>query len=133
MPKTTIILAMLLIGLYDDPSALADHLKVGGYEQLHPGQETKSQIGAGWGHKSMTFGMMNLMSGMTTQTAKIIRSGKASKQMHVRLAQILDHIAEMMNEAPAYMMGVKVVNQDMISIMQNMLKDLEKMRNQINP
>ncbi len=104
---------------------------MGGYEQFHPNQVTENQIGSGWGHKSMTYGMMNLMSGMTTQAAKIIGSGKASKEMNKRLAEMLDHVAEMLNYAPSYMMGVKVVDSKMINLMQGMLKDLEKMRKQI--
>ena len=79
----------------------------------------------------MTYGMMNLMAGMTTQAAKIIRSGKASKEMNNRLAEILDHVAEMLNYAPSYMMGAKTVDSNMISLMQGMLKDLEKMREEI--
>jgi hypothetical protein len=111
--------------------SLADHLNIGGFQQMHPGEMPESQIGAGWGHRSMTFGMMNLMSGMTTQVAKIIRSGKASPLMMKRLAEILDHIAEMMNYAPAYMMGTKVVDSEMMNEMQNMLKDIEKMRKEL--
>ena len=79
----------------------------------------------------MTYGMMNLMSGMTIQAAKIIRSEEASKEMNKRLAEILEHISEMLNYAPSYMMGVKVVDSNMISLMQGMLKDLEKMRKEI--
>jgi hypothetical protein len=71
------------------------------------------------------------MSGMTIQAAKIIRSGKASKEMNKRLAEILDHVAEMLNYAPSYMMGVKNVDSNMISLMQGMLQDLEKMRKEI--
>jgi hypothetical protein len=62
----------------------------------------------------MTYGMMNLMSGMTTQEAKIIHSRMASKEMNKRLAEILEHVAEMLNYAPSYMMGVKVVDSNMI-------------------
>ena len=51
--------------------------------------------------------------------------------MNNRLAEILDHVAEMLNYAPSYMMGVKAVDSNMISLMQGMLKDLEKMRKQI--
>jgi len=72
----------------------------------------------------MTYGMMNLISGMTTQIATIIDSGKASPTMMKRLA-------EMMNYAPAYMMGTKVADSAMIQEMQGMLKDLEKMRKEI--
>lgn len=131
MKRVLIISAIILIGLCAGSSSFAGNLNVGGYEQFHPNQVTKNQIGAGWGHKSMTYGMMNLMSGMTTQAAKIIRSGKASKEMNKRLAEILDHVAEMLNYAPSYMMGVKVVDSNMMNLMQGMLKDLEKMRKEI--
>ena len=80
----------------------------------------------------MTYGMMNLMSGMTTQAAKIIRSEKTSKEMNKRLSEILEQVAEMLNYAPSYMMSVNVVDSNMISLMQGMLKDLEKMRNKLN-
>lgn len=125
------IIAAVIIGLNIGSTSFAGNLNVGGYKQFQPNQVTENQIGAGWGHKSMTYGMMNLMSGMTTQAAKIIRSGKASKEMNKRLAEILEHIAEMLNYAPSYMMGVKVVDSNMVSLMQSMLKDLEKMRKQI--
>ena len=131
MKKVFIILAFSLIGLGIGPSSFAGHLNVGGYEQFHPNQVTENQIGAGWGHKSMTYGMMNLMSGMTTQAAEIIRSGQTSKEMNKRLAEILEHVAEMLNDAPSYMMGVKVVDSNMMNLMQGMLKDLEKMRKEI--
>jgi len=129
--KKVFIIAAVIIGLSIGSISLAEELNIGGYEQFHPNIVTEGNIGAGWGHKSMTYGMMNLMSGMTTQAAKIIRSGKASKEMNKRLAEILDHIAEMLNYAPSYMMGVKAVDSNMISLMQGMLKDLEKMRKQI--
>lgn len=129
--KKIFIIAAVIIGLNIGSTSFAGDLKVGGYEQFHPNQVTDNQIGAGWGHKSMTYGMMNLMSGMTTQAAKIIRSGKASKEMNKRLAEILEHVAEMLNYAPSYMMGVKVVDSNMINLMQGMLKDLEKMRKKI--
>jgi hypothetical protein len=125
------IIAAVIIGLNIGSTSFAGNLNIGGYNQFQPNQVTENQIGAGWGHKSMTYGMMNLMSGMTTQAAKIIRSGKASKEMNKRLAEILEHIAEMLNYAPSYMMGVKVVDSNMVSLMQSMLKDLEKMRKQI--
>jgi hypothetical protein len=48
------------------------------------------------------------------------------------LSGILDHLAEMMNDAPAYMMGTKIVDSKMIKEMQEMLKDLEKMRKKID-
>ncbi len=51
--------------------------------------------------------------------------------MNKRLAEILEHIAEMLNDAPAYMMSSKVVDSTMINLMQGMLKDLEKMRKEI--
>jgi hypothetical protein len=130
--KKLFIIAAVIIGLNIGFTSFAEHQKVGGYGQLHPNQVTENQIGAGWGHKSMTYGMMNLMSGMTIQVAKIIRSGKASQEMNKRLAEILDHIAEMLNYAPAYMMGSKVVDSNMIKLMQGMLKDLEKMRKEID-
>ena len=125
------IIAAVIIGLNIGSTSFAGNLNIGDYKQFQPNQVTENQIGAGWGHKSMTYGMMNLMSGMTTQAAKIIRSGKASKEMNKRLAEILEHIAEMLNYAPSYMMGVKVVDSNMVSLMQSMLKDLEKMRKQI--
>jgi hypothetical protein len=131
MKRVFIISAFFFIGLCAGSSSFAGSPNVGGYEQFQPNQVTGNQIGAGWGHKSMTYGMMNLMSGMTTQAAKIIRSGKASKEMNKRLAEILDHVAEMLNYAPSYMMGVKAVDSNMISLMQDMLKDLEKMRKEI--
>lgn len=102
--------------------------KVGGYEQYPPSPTTDEQIGAGWGHRSMTFGMMNMMSGLTAQVADIIRTGKASPEMMNRMADILSYLAEMMNEAPSYMMGTKVVDSKMIDEMRSILKDLERMR-----
>jgi hypothetical protein len=129
--KKLFIIAAVIIGLSIGLTSFAGNLNVGGYEQFHRNLVTEGNIGAGWGHKSMTYGMMNLMSGMTTQAAKIIRSGKASKEMNKRLAEILDHVAEMLNYAPSYMMGVKAVDSNMISLMQDMLKDLEKMRKEI--
>jgi hypothetical protein len=105
--------------------------KVGGYEQYPPGPTTEEQIGAGWGHRSMTFGMMNMMSGITAQVADVIRSGKATPEILKRVADILSHVAEMMNEAPDYMMGTKVVDSKMIEEMGDILKDLEKMRKEI--
>ena len=130
--KKLFIIAAVLISLNIGSTSFAQNLNVGGYEQILPNQVTDNHIGAGWGHKSMTYGMMNLMSGMTVQTAKIIRSGKASKEMNKRLAEILDHVAEMLNYVPSYMMGVKDVDSNMISLMQGMLKDLEKMRKEID-
>lgn len=108
-----------------------DGPKVGGYEQYPPGPLSEAQIGAGWGHRSMTYGMMNMMSGMTTQVATILRSGKADVEMQKRLAPILDHIAEMLNEAPAYMMGTKKVDSAMVKEMHDMLRELEAMRGSV--
>ena len=105
--------------------------KVGGFEQIPPGKLGGQDIGAGWGHRSMTFGMMNLMSGMTSQVASILRSDKVTPDAMRGLSEILEHLAEMMNYAPAYMMGTKVVDSKMIKEMQDMLKDLEKMREEI--
>ena len=48
-----------------------------------------------------------------------------------RSLMILDHIAEMLNYAPAYMMGTKAVDSDMVREMQEMLKDMERMRNEV--
>jgi hypothetical protein len=79
----------------------------------------------------MTYGMMNLMSGMTTQVAAILRTGKASPEMLKRLSDILDHIAEMLNYAPAYMMGTKPVDSEMVKQMHGMLMELETMRKEI--
>ncbi|MEJ5376643.1 MAG: hypothetical protein WHX93_08695 [bacterium] len=102
--------------------------KVGGYEQYPPGPLSEAQIGAGWGHRSMTYGVMNMMSGMATQVATILRSGKADAEMQKRLAAIIDHIADMLNEAPAYMMGTKKIDSKMMKEMHDMLRELESMR-----
>jgi len=110
------------------PSTAEEGPKVGGFEQYPPGHLTDAQIGAGWGHRSMTYGVMNMMSGMTTQAATLLRSGKTDAEMQKRLAAILDHIAEMLNEAPAYMMGTKKIDSAMIKEMHDMLRELEKMR-----
>ncbi|PKN28716.1 MAG: hypothetical protein CVU64_11870 [Deltaproteobacteria bacterium HGW-Deltaproteobacteria-21] len=126
-----IALASILAGVPAWANAHEHHPKVGGYEQLPPGPTQEEEIGAGWGHRSMTFGMMNLMSGMTTQTASILRSGKATPEMLQRLAVILDHVAWMLNYAPAYMMGTKTVDPGMMKEMQDMLKDLDAMRKEI--
>ncbi len=67
--KKLFIIAAVIFGLNLEATSFAEHQKVGGYEQLHSNQVAENQIGAGWGHKSMTYGMMNLMSGMTTQAA----------------------------------------------------------------
>jgi hypothetical protein len=126
----SVVMAMVLIG---SPllSLAQDRPKVGGFEQIPPGHGHESDIGAGWGHRSMTYGMMNLMSGMTTQVASILRTGKATPEMMEKLSRILDHIAEMLNYAPAYMMGTKNVDSKMMNEMQQMLQDLEKMRKEI--
>ncbi|PKN30138.1 MAG: hypothetical protein CVU64_04705 [Deltaproteobacteria bacterium HGW-Deltaproteobacteria-21] len=135
--KTKRIFLFLLItmamALFQSPAlALAqERPQVGGFEQIPPGQHDDSAIGAGWGHRSMTYGMMNLMSGMTSQVASILRSGKATPEMMGKLSQILDHIAGMLNYAPAYMMGTKTVDSNMMTEMQQMLMDLEKMRKEI--
>ena len=99
--KKVLIIATVIIILNIGFISFAKDLNVGGYQQFHPNQVTENQIGAGWGHKSMTYGMMNLMSGMTTQAAEIIRSGKASQEMNKGLAEILDHVAEMLIFAPS--------------------------------
>jgi len=129
--KKLMIIFVVIMGLLAGSPSFAKNLNVGGFEQIPPSSKNHEHIGAGWGHRSMTFGMMNLMSGMTTQVATIINSGKASPEMNRRLAEILEHIAEMLNYAPSYMMGAKVVDSDMIHQMQGMLKDLEKMREEI--
>ena len=49
-----------------------------------------------------------------------------------RTAVILDHIAEMMNYAPAYMMGTKVVDEKMVKEMQIMLKYIERTRKELD-
>ncbi len=121
--------AAMLLGLWAGSVAWAEHgSKVGGYEQYPPGALGEEQIGAGWGHRSMTYGMMNMMSGMTSQVAAIVRTGRATPEMMARLGGILDHLAEMMNDLPAYMVGFKVVDSKMMKEMQEMLKDLETMR-----
>lgn len=90
--KKAFIIYVVIIGFCAGSSSFAGGPTVGGFEQFHPNQVTENHIGAGWGHKSMTYGMMNLMSGMTTQVAKIMRSGKASHEMNKRLTEILDHV-----------------------------------------
>ena len=130
MKKRILIFAAIIV-LVAGSLSFGKNLNVGGFEQTPPDTKNDQLIGAGWGHRSMTFGMMNLMSGMTTQVATIIDSGKASPDMNRRLAEILDHIAEMLNYAPAYMMGTKVVDSGMIHQMQGMLQDLEEMRKEI--
>ena len=121
-------LTVLIVLVFSVTLASAkEELKVGGYEQYPSGPTTEEQIGAGWGHRSMTFGMMNMMSGITAQIAGIIRTGKATPEMMNKVADILSHLAKMMNEAPDYMMGTKVVDSKMIQEMSDILKDLEKM------
>ncbi|MEA3232953.1 MAG: hypothetical protein U9Q05_14450 [Thermodesulfobacteriota bacterium] len=131
MKKISITLLFSVIFFLSSLSFASD-LSVGGVRQVHPDEKTESHIGLGWGHRSMTYGMMNLMTGMTSQIAKIIRSEKASPLMMKKSAEILDHIAEMMNYAPAYMMGTKVVDSKMVNEMHNMLKDIEKMRKELD-
>jgi hypothetical protein len=104
---------------------------VGGYPQHSPGALSNQQIGAGWGHQSMAYGVMNLMSGMTSQIARLVRSDHLTPEMRNRLADMLEHLASMMNEVPAYMMGTKNVGSGMIQEMQGMLKDIEQMREYI--
>lgn len=133
MKRAFMILGLLVAVVFSASFCLAQehHPKVGGFEQLQPGENGREDIGAGWGHRSMTYGVMNLMSGMTTQVASILRSGKATPEMVQKLSHILDHIAEMLNYAPAYMMGTKAVDSDMVKEMQGMLKDLERMRKEV--
>ncbi len=126
--RSIVLWGVLLVSLVGASLAVAEDPKVGGYEQYPPGPLSDQEIGAGWGHRSMTYGMMNMMSGMTSQVADIIRTGKATPDMEKKLAEILDHVATMLNDAPAYMMGTKVVDSDMIAIMHGMLKELEQMR-----
>jgi hypothetical protein len=123
------LLAVILISA--SPCIAQERPKVGGYEQLNPGEKGEQEIGAGWGHRSMTYGMMNLMSGMTSQAAAILRTGKATPEMVQELCNILDHVAAMLNYAPAYMMGTMTVDSNMIQVMHSMLKDLEKMRKDV--
>lgn len=133
MKRALFIAAVLTASLYATTfDACAQGLpKVGGFEQIPPGEVQESDIGGGWGHRSMTYGMMNLMSGMTMQVASILRTGKASPEMLERLSDILDHIADMLNYAPAYMMGTKTVDSEMMKQMREMLVDLEAMRKEI--
>ena len=130
--KASLVSILIVLGLSLGTFAYAEQRpKVGGFEQIPPDEMGAQDIGAGWGHRSMTFGMMNLMSGMTRQVASILRSDKVTPDMMKGLSGILDHLAEMMNDAPAYMMGTKVVDSKMIKEMQEMLKDLEKMRKEV--
>jgi hypothetical protein len=130
--KASLVSILIALGLSLVTFSYAEQKpKVGGFEQIPPDEMGGQDIGAGWGHRSMTFGMMNLMSGMTGQVASILRSGKATPDMMRGLSDILDHLAEMMNYAPAYMMGTKVVDSKTIKEMHDMLKDLEKMRKEV--
>lgn len=130
--KASLVSILIVLGLSLGTFSYAEQRpKVGGFEQIPPDEMGAQDIGAGWGHRSMTFGMMNLMSGMTRQVASILRSDKVTPDMMKGLSGILDHLAEMMNDAPAYMMGTKVVDSKMIKEMQEMLKDLEKMRKEV--
>lgn len=124
---------LMLVWMVQNPlsSAAQERPSVGGFEQIPPGQAQEGDIGAGWGHRSMTYGMMNLMSGMTSQVASILRNGKTTPEMMERVSRILDHIAQMLNYAPAYMMGTKSVDSEMVNEMRKMLKDLETMRKEI--
>jgi hypothetical protein len=125
-------IVFVLLALNPVFSADQERPRVGGFEQIPAGHGQEADIGAGWGHRSMTYGVMNLMSGMSSQAASILRSGKATPEMMGKLAHIMDHIADMLNYAPAYMMGTKTVDSDMMNEMQGMLKELEKMRNEIH-
>jgi hypothetical protein len=127
MKRGICLLLVVMAMMVGSGSSAQEDPKVGGYEQYPPGPLTDEQIGAGWGHRSMAFGMMNMMSGMTTQIADIVRTGKATPEMNERLGEILDHLAEMMNDAPAYMMGTKVVDRSHMDDMALMQRDLEKM------
>jgi len=130
--KASLVSILIVLGLSLGTFSYAEQRpKVGGFEQIPPDEMGAQDIGAGWGHRSMTFGMMNLMSGMTRQVASILRSDKVTPDMMKGLSGILDHLAEMMNDAPAYMMGTKVVDSKMIKEMQKMLKDLERMRKEV--
>jgi len=130
--KASLVSILIVLGLSLGTFSYAEQRpKVGGFEQIPPDEMGAQDIGAGWGHRSMTFGMMNLMSGMTRQVASILRSDKVTPDMMKGLSGILDHLAEMMNDAPAYMMGTKIVDSKMIKEMQKMLKDLERMRKEV--
>ena len=132
MKTKSVVAGVVIFGLCAISFSFAQQSpKVGGFEQIPPEARHGQDIGAGWGHRSMTFGMMNLMSGMTSQVATMIRSEKTTPAMRNRMAEILEHVAEMMNYAPAYMMGTKKVDTKMINEMQEMLKDLAKMRKEM--
>lgn len=133
MKRYPMILSLLAAIVFSASFCFAqeDNPKVGGFEQLPPGESSQGDIGAGWGHLTMTYGMMNLMSGMATQVTSILRTGKATPDMIGRLCGILDHIAEMLNYAPAYMMGTKTVDSHMVREKQEMLKELERIRKEV--
>ena len=131
MNKSALIIFGTLVFLISSFAYAEDIHKVGGFQQIQPGENSEGDIGAGWGHRSMTFGVMNLMSGMTSQVTSILRTGKVTPENLISLADILDHLADMMNYAPAYMMGTKRIDSDMIKEMQEMLKELEKIRKSV--
>jgi hypothetical protein len=131
--KKTFSMVVLALGVCVGSMTLAqERPTVGGFPQYPPGPLSGEEIGAGWGHRSMTYGMMNFMSGMTSQIASILRTGKATPEMMKNLAQMLDHVAGMLNDAPAYMMGTKTVDSGMVNQMHEMLKELEGMRKEIS-
>lgn len=128
-----VIIGALIIALcLSSFSFAADHPKVGGFEQFLPGESPEESIGPGGGHRSMTYGMMNFMSGMTMQVASILRTGKTTPETLEKLSRILDHIAEMLNYAPAYMTGTKTVDSDMVRQMHEMLKEIERIHKEIH-
>lgn len=120
---------ILAAGLVKSTIAFAgyEHL-VGGYAQYPPGPLSQEQIGAGWGHRSMTFGMMYMMSSITTRVADILERGELTPEMRERISEILEHLADMMISAPSYMMNQKVVEPTHMSQMKEMLRDLDAMR-----
>jgi hypothetical protein len=62
--KNMLIFASLITVLLAASMAFPEEeLEVGGYEQHPPGPLTEEQIGAGWGHRSMTFGGYDQSSG----------------------------------------------------------------------
>ena len=131
MNKNALTIFGTLVFLLSSFAYAEDMPKVGGFPQIEPSENREEYIGAGWGHRSMTFGVMNLMSGMTSQVTSILRTGKVTPENLISLADILDHLADMMNYAPAYMMGTKRIDSDMIRQMQEMLKELEKIRKSV--
>jgi hypothetical protein len=126
--RRVLVVGLLVGGLLQGSVASAEHPKVGGYEQFAPGPLSDQDVRVEWSHRSMTFGMMHMMSGMTSQVAQIMRTGRATPEMEKKLADVLDHIAKMLNDAPAYMVGTSIVDSDMVTMMHDMLKDLEQMR-----